>query len=94
MIAAALVAGQLATAPSGSYIDDIRQTVIIVYKNHLTYEQGGYDLSTTVKYKHLKDGTIEFKAGGRTYKATLKSNGKLAVTAIGAKGTFSGVYVH
>jgi hypothetical protein len=92
MIAAAVLAGQLATYPTGSYIDDVRQTVIIVYKNHLTYERGGYDLSTTVKYKHLKDGAIEFKAGGRTYKATLKSNGKLVVKAIDSKGTFSGTY--
>jgi len=94
MIAAALVAGQLATYPSGSYIDDIRQTVIIVYKSHVTYEQGGYGLATTVKYKHLKDGAIEFKADGRTYRATLESNGKLVVKSTGSKGTFTGVYAH
>ena len=93
MIAAAVLAGQLATYPSGSYIDDVRQTVVIVYKNHVTVEQGGYDEAHTVKATRLKNGVIEFRYGGKTYRATLQSNGKLDVKTTGAKGTFNGVYV-
>jgi hypothetical protein len=95
MIAAAVLAGQLATTyPSGSYIDDIRQTVVIVWKEHVTVEHGGYSPSYNVKYTRLRDGVIQFKYGGKTYRAALLSNGKLDVYSTSTKGTYSGIYAH
>ncbi|HEX3828852.1 MAG TPA: hypothetical protein VHV82_16445 [Sporichthyaceae bacterium] len=94
MIAAALVAGQLATYPSGSYIDDIKQDVVIVRKDHVTVEHGGYGLAHNVHYIRRGNGVIEFKYGGHTYRAALRTDGKMVVTTLGRKTVYVGVYAH
>ena len=50
----------------------------------------GNAIGGTTLYVKFKNGVIEFKYGGKTYRATLGRNGKLTVRTAGGKGYASG----